>query len=345
MNKKISVIKRFLVFCIVLVSMYPFMPAPLLPTEAGDTLYGGAAKINVTPEKPVTMAGYSGRTGLSQGIHDSLSARVVVFELDGNKLVLVSTDIIGYNGGSADIFRQAITKKFDLKPSELFLSAIHTHSGPSITLDTEKGHANNIEYVNALQDKLLQVIGEAFENKKPVQIGAGSGTSPVGANRREVMYDSVGNSRTWLGRNPYGVTDKEVQVLKMTDNTGHLEAVLFDYATHSTSLGPKNYIISGDVHGLAEQFVEKYLGNHVIAPAFAGASGNIDPWYRILPEFETKNGWIPEPVLLGTLLGEEVVHVLNDIKRVSSTGPILTAFETIELPGKPRGELTTTAEQ
>ena len=260
-------------------------------------------------------------------------------------MVLVSTDIIGFYGGTADSFRKAIINRFNFKPSELFLTAIHTHSAPSMTLDTEKGHVNNIEYVKKLQDKLIDIIGRAFENLQPVQIGTGSGFSPVGANRREVMYDQDGNPRTWLGRNPYGVTDKEVQVLKMINSTGQLQAVLFDYATHSTSLGPKNYVISGDVHGLAEKFLENYLGNNVIAPAFAGASGNIDPWYRILPGFETKNGWIPEPVLLGTLLGEEVVHVLNSIEKVSSTGPVNSAFETIELPGKPRGELKTTSEQ
>jgi hypothetical protein len=60
------------------------------------------------------------------------------------------------------------------------------------------------------------------------------------------------------------------------------------------------------VPGLAEQFVEKILGSDVVAPVFIGASGNIDPWYRVLPGFNTEPGWVPEPVLLGTFLGEEV---------------------------------------
>jgi len=344
MNQKLSAVKQILTFCVVLFTFFLFIPTFIIAADTGDTLFGGTAKTNITPEKPVTLAGYSNRTGLSQGIHDPISARVVVFEQNGNKLVLVSTDILGYYDGTADIFRKAIISRFNLKPSELFLTAIHTHSAPSITLDTEKGHVNNLEYVKKLQDKLIGVIGRAFENKQPVQIGTGSGSSPVGANRRAVLYDENGNPRTRLGRNPYGVTDKEVQVLKMINGNEQLQAVLFDYATHSTSLG-KNYLISGDVHGLAEQFLEKFFGDNVIAPAFAGASGNIDPWYRILRSFETKNGWIPEPVLLGTLLGTEVVHVLNAIENFSSTGPVKSAFETVELPGKPRGELKTTADQ
>jgi hypothetical protein len=122
-----------------------------------------------------------------------------------------------------------------------------------------------------------------------------------------------------------------------------LAAVLFAYATHSTSLGPGNYIVSGDIHGLAEQFLEKYLGANVVAPAFAGASGDIDPWVRVLPEFRTTNGWMPEPVLMGTMLGEEVARVLEGMKNASTNGPIATAYQTVDLPGKPRGEATASA--
>ncbi|MFZ2149500.1 MAG: neutral/alkaline non-lysosomal ceramidase N-terminal domain-containing protein [Sedimentisphaerales bacterium] len=321
-------------------------------------LRAGTAKVDITPQKPVNMAGYAARKGLSQGVHDPLSARVVVFEgtpLRGNqnnaqRLVLVSSDLIGYYDGTADYIRKAILDELQLEPSELFLSAIHTHAGPSLTIDKEKGHPNNLEYTEYLKAKLLEVIRKAMSNMEPVHIGAGIGYSPVGANRRELTFDSSGNSSIRLGRNPYGPTDKEVLVVKITKPDDSPIAALFDYATHATCLGGKNYTISGDVLGLAEQFVEKILGEDIITAAFAGASGNIDPWFRVLPEFNTEPGWIPEPVLLGTLLGEEVVHVFRDIgipvpafagKHGDGSGEIATAFVTLELPGKLRSEDTT----
>jgi hypothetical protein len=148
-----------------------------------------------------------------------------------------------------------------------------------------------------------------------------------------------------LGRNPSLLTDREVQVLKLARPAGReLAAVLFAYATHSTSLGPKSHLVSGDIHGLAEQFLERYLDAEVVAPGFAGASGNIDPWVRILPEFRTQNGWVPEPVLMGTMLGEEVARVLEGMKKSVSNGPIKTVFKTLELPGKPGGSAAAAAE-
>jgi neutral ceramidase len=89
------------------------------------------------------------------------------------------------------------------------------------------------------------------------------------------------------------------------------------------------------VLGLAEQFVEKILGSNVVVPAFAGASGNIDPWYRVLPGFNEEPGWIAEPVLLGTFLGEEVVHVYREIRQTAPAGKVATNWATLQLPAKP----------
>jgi len=316
-----------------------------MPLDANEpTLSGGFAQVDITPDKPVTMAGYASRKDLSTGVHDSLSARAAVFQSGEHKIVLVSTDIIGFYSGTATVFRQAIMNEFDLEPEELFLSAIHTHAGPTIILDKDSAHPNNIQYTKNLQRKLITAVDNALADMQPVKIGVGTGSSPVGVNRREIEYDDAGNPRMWLGRNPGGVHDKEVSVLKITTADDMLKFVLWEYAVHSTSLGWENLKISGDVHGLAEKFIEHYLGDGVIAPGFAGASGDIDPWYRVLPAFETKNGWIPEPVLMATMLGEEVVHVLGNIDQTSAQGPVKGFYETVELPGKPSGQIETTAD-
>ncbi|MHC4112410.1 MAG: neutral/alkaline non-lysosomal ceramidase N-terminal domain-containing protein [Planctomycetota bacterium] len=307
---------------------------PVQSDEGKDILRAGTAKIDITPEKPVKMSGYAGRKALSDGVHDPLSARVVIFENNKKRLVLVSTDLIGFYNGTAEPLRKAIINEFKLNPSELFLSAIHTHAGPRLTIDKKKGHPNNLEYTENLKSKLIKVIRSAYDNIGEVRTGIGVGFSPDGANRRQLIISKERASAIHLGRNPYGPTDKEVLVMKVAKTDGAVVAALFDYATHATSLGGRNLSISGDVLGLAEQFVEKILGKEAIAPAFAGASGNTDPWFRVLPSFNTEPGWIPEPVLLGTMLGEEVVHVFRGINKVSPGGIINSSFTTIKLPSK-----------
>jgi hypothetical protein len=308
-----------------------------ISAEQPGTLRASVVKKDITPTKPVTMSGYAMRKDLSKGVHDPLSARIIAFEQDGKRLVLVSTDLIGFYGETCDAVRKAILDACHLQPSELFLTAVHSHGGPNLTLDAEKGHVNNVEYTKTLEAQLVEGVQAALAQMVPVQLGVGVGSSPIGINRRETKLDKAGEAKIVLGRNPYGPTDKEVQVLKVSQaESGELLSVVFAYATHSTAMGQSNYQITGDVHGLAEQFIEKYLDHGVIAPGFAGASGNINPWFAVLPKFETANGWIPEPVLQGTMLGEEVVTVSNHIRNSEVDCPIKTAMKTLTLPGKPR---------
>jgi Neutral/alkaline non-lysosomal ceramidase, N-terminal len=302
--------------------------------EKQGTLRAGIAKIDITPDYPVMLYGYASRKTLSEGVHDPLSARAVVFENSGRKIVLISSDLGSYGEEVFPAIQKSILDKFKLKESELFLSTIHSHSSPVLSLNKETGDANNIRYTEILNQKLLTVIELAIKNLKPVNTGIGKGSSPVGANRREMKPDGS----ITLGRNPYGPTDKEVLVMKIETPEGTPIGAIVDYATHSTSLGPGNMLVSGDVLGLSEQFVERILGDGFVAPFFAGASGNIDPWFRILPEFDTEPGWIPEPVLLGTLLGEEVVHVFRNIKEKYQTEEINTSFATIECPRRKTSE-------
>jgi hypothetical protein len=307
----------------------------LSSTHAAD-LRAGFARIDITPTQPVTMAGYASRTNLSQGIHDPLSARAMALESDGKRLLIISVDNLGWYNNTAEPAREAILAETKLQPSELLLAAIHTHSAPTLTLTN--GHPNNIKYTHALERKLATVAKQALDNLAPAQLAFGLGYSPVGSNRREVTRDTNGAPKIILGRNPHTSIDREVQVLKVTRANDEPAGIFFDFPTHSTSLGARNLIISGDIHGLAAQFVEKYFGDKIVAPEFAGASGNIDPWYRVLPNFNTTNNWIPEPILLSTMLGEEVVTVANQIRErdAITNVTIKTAMKTVGLPRKQR---------
>jgi len=313
--------------------------APSLAAE----LRAGLARIDITPTGPVMLAGYASRKELSREVHDPLFARAVAFEQDQQRLVLVAVENCGFYNSTAEPLRSAVLKANGLKPSELFLCATHTHSAPALGLDNQKSHTNNVQYTQWLEGKLVEVVRHAIASLGPIEARAGSGSSPVGANRREVTTDNEGKPKVILGRNPALMTDREVQVLGLVrPGASGVAGLVFAYNTHSTALGPRNNSVSGDVHGLAAQFLENYYGPAVIATGFAGASGNIDPWYRVLSGFKTNNGWIPEPILLGTLLGEEVVHVLDRTGTAVTNATIRTASKTITVPAKNGDEDTTT---
>ncbi|HOA61577.1 MAG: hypothetical protein KA191_14295 [Verrucomicrobia bacterium] len=209
-----------------------------LPARATG-LRAGIARGDITPTQPVMLAGCASRRDLFRGVHDPLSARALAFEQDGQRLVLVSIDNLGFYHRTAEPLRTAILEASGLKPAELFLCAIHTHSAPTLTVDVERGHSNNVAYTSTLQAEPVEVVRKALGQLAPAKISAGSGSSPVGVNRREVVQDEAGKAKIVLGRNPPLPTDREVQVLKPTQPPEHeLVAVLFAYEVQSGLFAP-----------------------------------------------------------------------------------------------------------
>jgi hypothetical protein len=158
---------------------------------------------------------------------------------------------------------QSHPREFDLERAR---SVGHSHAA-----DLDERGATEQLGTEALRPKLVEAVRQALGAMEPVTIGLGAGACPIGANRRELRVNKDGTTAIVLGRNPYGPTDKEVLVMKVAKADGKLAAVAFDYATHATCLGPRNFAISGDVLGLTEQFAEKVLGSDVVA-RFCGAS-------------------------------------------------------------------------
>ena len=101
--------------------------------------------------------------------------------------MLVSLDSLGFYNNTAEPFRQAIFEGCQLKPSELFLCAIHTHSAPTLGLDSAKVSAENVAYTKDLQGRLVEVVRAALKALEPIQCSVCFGSSPVGVNRREVF--------------------------------------------------------------------------------------------------------------------------------------------------------------
>ena len=92
----------------------------------------GAARIDITPDAPIWLSGYASRTHPSEGVLQQLYARAVAFEdPTGNRLLIVSTDLIGLPRVLSDEVAALVLKKYELDRERLLLNSSHTHTGPS----------------------------------------------------------------------------------------------------------------------------------------------------------------------------------------------------------------------
>ena len=297
-----------------------------------STLQAGAARVVITPPIGVPLSGYfaaEGRKETAVDIHDDLFARALVLNDGEQTVAVVTTDLIGLGDEELAAVREVVQRDAGIAPEHLILACTHTHSGPIVHpfphSDLVPGKADE-HYFRLLPRLIGSAVAMAVRRQRPARVGAGSGTCSININRREKLPDGTMRGLPFLGRNPDGITDREVGILRVDDaESGKPLAVLLSYACHPVVLGP-NLEISADYVGYAVNFIEHTLGNETVALFANGAQGDMNSIVH--------PGTYADAERLGITLGSEVIEVSSGIETLRNVR-IKTATKHTELPLNP----------
>ena len=248
-------------------------PAKPEPTE----WKAGVASAKITPEKPLRMAGYAGRKEPAEGTEQDLFAKALAFEdATGNRAVFLTLDLIGViEQLRADVTSQ-VQEQYQLPPQSLLMNASHTHCGPAYGREDAK------EYYDDLVVTLVKTVGTALEKMQPARLSWSAARCSVAMNRRTPTATGYRNHP-----NPEGRVDHQVPVLRVDDTNGKLNAVMFGYACHNTTMGFRKWL--GDYAGFAQEYFEK---DHpgVTALFMMGCGGDQNPYPRSELHYAHKHG-------------------------------------------------------
>lgn len=288
----------------------------------------GIGRIIITPDKPIYMSGYANRDHPSEGaIHDLWAKALVIEDHKGNRVVIVTTDLIGLPRSISDIVAARVEKEYGIDRAQLVLNSSHTHTGPLIRHNLETMFELSpddsqvvTDYAATLTEKLVMVVGAALKDLAPANVWFGNGRATFAINRRESTPKGV-----IIGENSAAPTDPDVPVLKVTAPDGKLRAVLFGYACHNTTLTGQFYRISGDYAGFAQIAIEEANpGAAALFMMLCGADQNPHP--RSTLELARQHG---------TELAAEVSRVLGE-KLTRVHGAMRAAFQITELGFAPQ---------
>jgi len=242
---------------------------------------GGAARIDITPDQPVWMAGYASRNAPSEGVLVPLAARAIALrDTRGHRLVIVSLEVLETPDSLQQKIMRIAREKHGLHPEEFLLNVSHTHGGPMLSarnvadwgIDAAWGDRAE-SYSGELTDRVDQLIGTALSRQQPVELRFGQGECGFAMNRR---IKTTSGMR--MGPNPEGKTDHVVPVLRIDTADGGLLALVFGYSCHNTALGDIRRL-HGDYAGLTQQRIEtKHPG--AVALFLMGCGGDQDPHPR-----------------------------------------------------------------
>lgn len=287
----------------------------------------GVARVDITPDGPIWMAGYASRNKPSEGVYQRLNAKALALEDEqGGRVVLVTTDLIGLPRTLTDWSAAEILRLYKLDRARVVFNSSHTHTGPVVRenlgpmYDLKGPDAKAADdYRQMLAKKLVEVVGAALGDLQPAKVESGSGTVGFAANRREMR-----DGKVILGVNPSGPVDHSVPVVRVTAPNGKVRALLFGYACHNTTLTGEFYQLSGDYAGAAQAEVEKGLPG-ATALFFELCGGDQNPNPRSKLELAAEHG---------KALATQVV-ALSMAKLAPVTGQSKAVYQLVDLPLAP----------
>lgn len=313
----------FFLFCIVSAAAQPAPPA----LSVVEGFKAGFARVVITPERPIWLAGYASRNKPSEGTVHDLHARAFALEdRRGTRVVIVAAEVIGFPRPLTEAIERRVARQHRLKPDRLILTSSHTHTGPVLRhsligmyeMNEEQGREVE-RYSTWLEDRIVELVGRAIADLAPARVSFTRTRADFGVNRRVPSPTGIR-----FGANKDGPTDPDVPILRVDAPDGRLRGLLFGYACHNTTFRGDSYRISGDYAGVAQARLE---AAHPGATAlFAmGAGADIDP---------QPNGTLA----LVERHGETLARLIDDAiaaKAAPVNGPLRVRSERLMLPVQP----------
>lgn len=214
------------------------------------------------PAADVNMMGYANTDQVASGVHFRLKARsFIVAEPDGNRVAFVNLDACM----ASQIVMIKVIERLKSRYGDLYteqnvaISGIHTHAGPGGYLQYVVYIVTSLGFVrqsfDIIVDGIEKSIIQAHNNLRPGSIYINTGELDAGINRSPSAY--LNNPASERSKYQYNV-DRQMTLLKFIDDKWGPVGSFNWFATHGTSMGRTNSLISGDNKGAAARFMEDW---------------------------------------------------------------------------------------
>ena len=291
-------------------------------------LLAGAARLSITPDRPLELGGYAGREFLSTGVLDPIHARALYVRRGTGggvgDVCLVALDLIGLPVRYATAVREEVGAACGLPPEQVMLACSHTHAAPSGVDFVDAGRTDP-GYLDELRRTIVAAAHAAKERLEPVRVRSGEWEVHLTVNRRDAATRSLPFGPTLAA----GRIDPRARVLCFESAAGRPLAVVYHYAMHPVTLRNDNRLISSDFPGVTSAALESCFTG-AVALFLNGPAGDLVP--RLV-------GGPPEMRVVGEALAEAVAAALEAAAPVDAgePGPALGAVRHLTLPAADPG--------
>lgn len=231
----------------------------------------GAAFADITPSKPLPLAGFGHRLGPFEGVSRPIKVRAVVFERDGVRAAIVSADLVTWSPQLVAALRRGLEQEIGVTPERLLLHVTHTHCGPQVSSIVSLNTPPDPTYVAELEQLTLDAVRRAAVDLTPTT-GVSLGHSTIGFSINRRLWR---DGQIVMAPNPDGPTDPVVTAVTFRRDGGRPPVLLVHCTCHPTTSDQTR--VSPDYAGGGMDLVEADLGEGAVSVFLQGCCGDIRP--------------------------------------------------------------------
>ncbi|MGM0495007.1 MAG: hypothetical protein ACQER1_18885, partial [Armatimonadota bacterium] len=150
-------------------------------TDGLPEIRAGSARLEITPPLGTALAGYFSPR-ISDRVEDPLFAKALVLESGGERVALVSCDVICMPAAIADPARELVEERTGIPAGNVLICATHTHTGPEM----RKGRIipTNDEWLDEVPEMIATTVEHACDDMFDAVLIPGRGCEDrLGSNR------------------------------------------------------------------------------------------------------------------------------------------------------------------
>jgi hypothetical protein len=244
-----------------------------------ELLQLAAGSIDITPQRPIPLAGWQDRVEPFDRVADSLEINGILLR-DGDVSALVLSIDALYVGNRLLRSIERQLERSGLDDCLIFAAASHTHYAP--TLDATKPVLGPLDeqYVAYVEERTSAFV-ERLVNcaAEGARLCYGVGSAAHAVNRRRLGWHLMGGlpRRTVAMRaNPSGPNDQTIHVVRLDGEDGQPLAILWSYACHPVAF-PRSLEVSAEFPGVVRGALRAQFGSDLPVLFLQGFSGDLRP--------------------------------------------------------------------
>jgi len=281
---------------------------------------GGVAQVVITPPLGCSLAGYF-HERIAESVRDDLHAKAMVLESQGERIALVSCDLVCLTTDIAEQSKELIESEVGIAPDHVLLCATHTHTGPEPRSNSWVPQAT--EWVAGLPRLIAKAVAEAASKTVPVTLRLGRAEAEGYAWNRllrlkdgQEVFGKAGREDQVLGT--AGPIDPELQTLSLVDESSRVRGMLVNFALHPDVIGGGSAnFISADWPGEVGKNLATIYGDDVVTLFLQGTCGDINHCTHV-PTFLPTRG-PDKAVQLGRGIAGVAMHAAERAEPMTDT--------------------------